>query len=131
MKTVKIKSLSKHIKDSILNFEGYININDLPHNVMDYCELKAKQLCNSKSLVSSEEILAKWGTAEKFHEWKSEQIKIAEQLNLEYLAGKIKGVILSWVQYMQDNELEIDSSELNIDVYDLAKEMINDAQRSE
>lgn len=117
-------NLSDFLKEQILDSHSEFRRDELPVNVRSYVETQAQAMCGINRMVSTDDIIANWGTVEKFQNWKDGQVIVAEQINLQYLIGKIDGLIWVWKQNQLENGVDPDDMDY-IDSKEFAQKLIN------
>lgn len=89
-------SLESFLNENLLNDWGNFSMESLPYNVHSFIEVEARAYCGINHMVSSQDIVQHWGSCEKFHEWRDEKIKFANEVNLMFLVGKVSALQQVW-----------------------------------
>ncbi|AWL27159.1 hypothetical protein DJ533_00300 (plasmid) [Acinetobacter defluvii] len=120
-------SLESFLNENLLNDWGNFSMDSLPYDVHSFIESEARAYCGINHMVSSQDIVQHWGNGEKFHEWRAEKSKFANEVNLMFLVGKVSALQQVWrMNQIQNHGKEpsqvekIDSKQFAQDILDYA-----------
>ncbi len=117
-------TLEQFLNSQVFDEDNGTFIVDLPINVRSYINEKANEYCDIERMLSTDDIVEKWGSVEQFQIWKNGVIQQANEVNFQYLCGMIHGLVSFFNQYQRSNGKDVDDLE-RIDIREYVKSVLN------